>query len=206
MSFSFKYFSSSNINKECTSRSKYSSSLDSKPLVLKQMEASMIKVPGKRLLLPKNISPQANSMSLKNVSNSEISKGHTNSSKEKVVSRIVYLDANTAKKILPSKPKILIAQDTTQSQIDTVEATNTSRSQALIADAELKTLIPARNLVEYVSTLDNNFTGVGKKITTKENYGTKKFNDLNNTVENEYYTQIDSHQGVCVQIIKFFVP
>jgi hypothetical protein len=157
----------------------------------------MIKAPGKRSILPKIISSQANSMSQKNVSNSEIFlPGHTNSSKGKVVSRIVYLDANTAKKILPTKPKILLAQDTTQSQIDTVEANNTSRSQALIADAELKTLIPARNLVEYVSAPDNYFNFAG--ITIKENYGTKKSNNVNNT-EHEYYNENkDNHQGVCV--------
>jgi len=194
--------SSSNKNKECTKLDKYSSSLDSKPLVLNKMEASMIKAPGKRLILPKTISPQANSMSLKNVSNNEISKGHINSSKGKVISRIVYPDANTEKKILPTKPKFLISQDTTQSQIVLVEANDTSQSQASIADAELKHLIPARNLVEYVSALDNNFVDTESNLKNEENYGTKKFNNVNNTdtVDQEYYNETDkeSHQGESV--------
>jgi hypothetical protein len=69
----------------------------------------------------------------------------------------------------------------------------------LIADAELKNLIPARNLVEYVSALDNNFIDTEKNITIEENYGTKKSNNVNNTdtVEQEYYNEIDkeSYQG-----------
>merc|ERR1712038_1015302 len=190
--------SSSNIDKECTKLDKYSSSLDSKPLVLKTTEAPMMKAPGKRLILPKIISPQTNSMSLKNVSNNEISKGHINSSKGKVISRIVYHDTNTGKKVLPTKPKFLSTIDTPQSQIILVEANKTSQSEALVADAELKNLIPARNLVESVSLLANDFT----YITTEENYGTKESNNVKNpdTVDNQYCNEIDKdcHQGVSV--------
>merc|ERR1712018_1050929 len=192
--------SPSNINKECTKLDKYSSSLDSKPLVLKTMEASMIKAPGKRLILPKTIRPQTNSMSLKNVINNEISKGHDTSSKGKVISRIVHHDANTGKKVLPTKPKLLF--DTPQSQIYLVEANNTSQSQVLIADAELKNLIPARNLVEHVSALDNNYIDAGKNIKIEENYGTKKYNNVKNAGDSFTFicqdTDNDSHQGESV--------
>jgi hypothetical protein len=160
------------------------------------MEASMIKAPGKRLILPKIISPQTNSMSLKNVSNNEISKGHVNSSKGKVISRIVHHDTNTGKKVLPTKPKLLF--DIPQSQIILVEANKTSQSEASVADAELKNLIPARNLVESVSALANNFT----YITTEENCGTNTSNNVKNsdTVDNQYCDEIDKdcHQGVSV--------
>merc|ERR1712038_495717 len=119
-------------------------------------------------------------------------------SKGRVILRTVYHDANTGKKVLPTKPKFVSAIDTPQSQIILVEANNISQSEALVADAELKNLIPAHNPVESVSTLANDFT----YMTTEENYGTKKFNNVKNseTVDNQYCNEIDKdcHQGSSV--------
>merc|ERR1712038_228410 len=119
-------------------------------------------------------------------------------SKGRVILRTVYHDANTGKKVLPTKPKFVSAIDTPQPQIILVEANNISQSEPLVADAELKNLIPARNLEESVSTLANNFT----YILTEENYGTKKFNNVKNseTVDNQYCNEIDKdcHQGSSV--------
>jgi len=137
------------------------------------MEASMMKMPGKRLLLPKAISPKTNSMSLKNPITNEISQNRLNNSKGKVILRTVYPEANTGKKILQTKPK-------------------------LIADAELKSLIPARSQQAYESPLAN-ICIESEKAKSEQDYCTNISNENNtDNIVKEYYNDIDEerHQSV----------
>lgn len=163
---------SSKSNKECTKTDNLYSYLGAKPLVLIPMEASMMKMPGKRLILPKTISPKTNSMSLKNQSNNEISQGRVNSSKGKIILRTAYPESNTGKKILLTKPKFLVA------------------------DAELKNLIPARNQKAYESPLANIFieSEIAKPV---QDYCTNIYTEKNtDTIGKEYFIDTESHQGV----------
>lgn len=197
MSFLVPYFSSE-ISKECTNLNRFNSSLDSKnSLVLKPMEGTVIKLPGKRLILPKMSSTsKTNSMSLKNVSKPEISKSCLNNSKGKVLVRIADPGiSNSTKKLLPVKPKNVLShvQDITQQQIVIVDANSISQSQDLIADAELKNLVPARNQLAFHPVVANNILGAEKAI-TDETYCTNTETD---TIE--HYIDTDSHQGLKLQ-------
>merc|ERR1711963_507346 len=160
------------------------------------MEGTAIKKPGKRLILPKVSSTSKNSMSLKNVSNPEISKRCLNNSKGKVLVRIAGPGiSNSTKKLLPVKPKNFLShvQDITQQQIVIVDANNISQSQDLTADADLKNLVPARNQLAFNSVVANNLLGAGKAI-ADETYCTNTEPD-----SIEHYIDTDSHQGLKLQ-------
>ena len=187
MSFLVPYFSSE-IGKECTNP------IYKNSLVLKPMEGTVINMPGKRLILPKTSSTsKISSMSLKNVSNPEIFKSCLNNSKGKVIVRIADPRvSNSTKKLLPAKPKNFLSQvqDITQQQVVIVNANNINQSQDLIADAELKSLVPARNQLAFDSVVVNNLFGA-EKATTDETYRTNTETD---TIE--HYIDKDSHQGL----------
>merc|ERR1711963_1064466 len=147
--------------------------LDSKnSLVLKQMEGTAIKMPGKRLILPKVSSTSKNSMSLKNVINPKISK------------RCL---SNSTKKSLPTKPKNYLSQieDITQKQIVIVDANNISQFQ--FADAESQNLNPARNQLAY-QLVANDFIDAEKALTDETN--------CTNTDTIVHYTDKDSLQAL----------
>merc|ERR1712018_289162 len=84
-------------------------------------------------------------------------------------------------------------QDITQQQIVIVDANSIARSQDLIADAELKNLVPARNQLAFKSAVANNILGP-EKATTDETYCTNTETD---TIE--HYNDTDSHQGLKLQ-------
>ena len=135
-------------------------------------------------------------MSLKNVSNPEIFKSCLNNSKGKVIVRIADPRvSNSTKKLLPAKPKNFLSQvqDITQQQIVIVDANNINQSQDLIADAELKSLVPARNQLAFDSVVANNLFGA-EKATTDETYRTNTETD---TIE--HYIDKDNHQGLNLQ-------
>ena len=191
MSYLVPYFSS-DISKECTDPGRFYTSLDSKnSLVLKQMEGTAIKMPGKRLILPKVSSTSKDSMSLKNIRNPEISKRCLNNSKGKVILRIADPGAsNSAKKSLPTKPKNFTSQvqDITNQQIVIVDANNISQSQ--IADAESNNSAPARNPLTYKFVVANDFIDAEKAIADETNCTNTETDTI------DYYTDKDSHQGL----------
>merc|ERR1712018_722650 len=84
-------------------------------------------------------------------------------------------------------------QDITQQQIVIVDANNISQSQDLIADADLKNLVPARNQLAFNSVVANNLLGAGKAI-ADETYCTNTEPD-----SIEHYIDTDSHQGLKLQ-------
>merc|ERR1712018_757298 len=84
-------------------------------------------------------------------------------------------------------------QDITQQQIVIVDANSISQSQDLIADAELKNLVPARNQLAFNPVVANNILGAEKAI-TDETYCTNTETD---TIE--HYIDTDSHQGLKLQ-------
>ena len=187
MSYLVPYFSS-DISKECTDPGRFYTSLDSKnSLVLKQMEGTAIKMPGKRLILPKMSSASKSSMSLKNIRNPEISKSCLNNSKGKVIVRIADPGAsNSAKKSLPTKPKNYTSQvqDITNQQIVIVDANNISQSQ--IADAESNSSAPARNPLTYKFVVANDFIDAEKAIADETNCTNTETDTI------DYYTDKDS--------------
>merc|ERR1712165_333555 len=151
----------------------------------------MGKMPGKRLILPKVSSTSKNSMSLKNVSNPEISKRCLNNSKGKVILRIADPGlSNSTKKSLPTKPKDFLSQvqDITQKQIVIVDANNISQFQ--FADAESQNLNPARNQLAY-QLVANDFIDAEKALTDKTN--------CTNTDTKVHYTDNDSLQALKLQ-------
>merc|ERR1712018_665486 len=83
-------------------------------------------------------------------------------------------------------------QDTTQQQIVIVDANSINQSH-LIADAELKNLVPARNQLAFNSVVANNLLGAGKAIADKT-YCTNTEPD-----SIEHYIDTDSHQGLKLQ-------
>merc|ERR1712012_593399 len=186
---------SSDISKECTDLGRFYTSLDSKnSLVLKQMEGTVIKMPGKRMILPKVSGASKNSMSLKNIRNPEISKSCLNNSKGKVLVRIADPGvSNSAKKSLPTKPKNYTSQvqDITNQQIVIVDANNIGQSQ--IADAESNNSAPARNPLTYKFVVANDFIDAEKAIADETN----RTNTETDTID--YYTDKDSHQGLTQQ-------
>merc|ERR1712018_245654 len=84
-------------------------------------------------------------------------------------------------------------QDITQQQIVIVDANSIARSQDLIADAELKNLVHARNQLAFKSVVANNILGP-EKASTDETYCTNTETD---TIE--HYIDTDSHQGLKLQ-------
>ena len=70
---------------------------------------------------------------------------------------------------------------------------NINQSQDLIADAELKSLVPARNQLAFHPVVANNILGAEKAI-TDETYCTNTETD---TIE--HYIDTDSHQGLKLQ-------
>jgi len=154
------------------------------------MEGTAIKMPGKRLILPKVSSASKSSMSLKNIKNPEISKRCLNNSKGKVIVRIADPGAsNSAKKSLPTKPKNFTSQvqDITNQQIVIVDANNISQSQ--IADAESNNSVPARNPLTYKFVVANDFIDAEKAIADETNCTNTETDTI------DYYTDKDSHQG-----------
>jgi len=155
------------------------------------MEGTAIKMPGKRLILPKVSSASKSSMSLKNIRNPEISKSCLNNSKGKVIVRIADPGAsNSAKKSLPTKPKNFTSQvqDITNQQIVIVDANNISQSQ--IADAESNNSAPARNPLTYKFVVANDFIAAEKAIADETNCTNTETDTI------DYYTDKDSHQGL----------
>merc|ERR1712018_514228 len=143
-----------------------------------------IKMPGKRMILPKVSGASKNSMSLKSIRNPEISKRCLNNSKGKVLVRIADPGvSNSAKKSLPTKPKNYTSQvqDITNQQIVIVDANNIGQSQ--IADAESNNSVPARNPLTYKFVVANDFIDAEKAIA-----------DETNRTNTE--TDKDSHQGL----------
>jgi len=152
------------------------------------MEGTAIKMPGKRMILPKVSSTSKNSMSLKNVSNPEISKRCLNNSKGKVILRIADPGlSNSTKKSLPTKPKNYLSQvqDITQKQIVIVDANNISQFQ--FADAESQNLNPARNQLAY-QLVANDLIDAEKALTDETN--------CTNTDTTLHYTDKDSLQAL----------
>merc|ERR1712038_2124118 len=150
-----------------------------------------IKMPGKRLILPKVSSTSKNSMSLKNVSKPEISKRCLNNSKGKVILRIADPGlSNSTKKSLPTKPNNYLSQvqDITQKQIVIVDANNISQFQ--FADAESKNLNPARNQLAY-QLVANDLIDAEKALTDETN--------CTNTDTIVHYTDNDSLQALKLQ-------
>jgi len=154
------------------------------------MEGTAIKMPGKRLILPKMSSASKSSMSLKNIRNPEISKSCLNNSKGKVIVRIADPGAsNSAKKSLPTKPKNFTSQvqDITNQQVVIVDANNIGRSQ--IADAESNNSAPARNPLTYKFVVANDLIAAEKAIADETNCTNTETDTI------DYYTDKDSHQG-----------
>merc|ERR1719346_108312 len=154
------------------------------------MEGTAIKMPGKRLILPKMSSASKSSMSLKNIRNPEISKSCLNNSKGKVIVRIADPEAsNSAKKSLPTKPKNFMSQvqDITNQQVVIVDANNIGRSQ--IADAESNNSAPARNPLTYKFVVANDLIAAEKAIADETNCTNTETDTI------DYYTDKDSHQG-----------
>jgi len=155
------------------------------------MEGTVIKMPGKRMILPKVSGASKNSMSLKSIRNPEISKRCLNNSKGKVLVRIADPGvSNSAKKSLPTKPKNYTSQvqDITNQQIVIVDANNISRSH--IVDAESTNSAPARNPSPYKFVVANDFIDAEKAIADETN----RTNTETDTID--YYTDKDSHQGL----------
>jgi len=154
------------------------------------MEGTVIKMPGKRMILPKVSGASKNSMSLKSIRNSEISKRCLNNSKGKVLVRIADPGvSNSAKKSLPTKPKNYTSQvqDITNQQIVIVDANNIGQSQ--IADAESNNSVPARNPLTYKFVVANDFIDAEKAIADETNCTNTETETI------DYYTDKDSHQG-----------
>merc|ERR1719288_674590 len=127
-------------------------------------------------------------MSLKNVSNPEISKRCLNNSKGKVILRIADPGlSNSTKKSLPTKPKNYLSQvqDITQKQIVIVDASNISQFQ--FADAELQNLNSARNQLAY-QLVANDLIDAEKALTDETT--------CTNTDTKVHYTDNDSLQAL----------
>ena len=198
MSFSPNYFSSK-VNKECTKRDIYYTSLDSKRPVRKTMAAPIIRLAPKgevkvKRLLPKPGYPNNDSMSLKNVKSKQLilqqacqtaktpcirlekkTDIRTASHDKSNLTNLIPVIAKRAK--LPHKPKYSII----------TEAQAISQSQALVADAELMlcpNTTPARHQLAYNTALDNEKIIPGNNAKINEVYCTNTSNISNTSNTN----------------------